>query len=159
MTQPNGDQVASSQGADQIVDPVCGMLVKAESSHRSLHGDQTVLFCSARCKAKFDSDPHAYLRDSGVRHEHAFSTEPIGSKWTCPMHSQIVRDAPGACPICGMALEPMTPSADRDPNPELADMTRRFWIGSALAAPVFVLEMGGHLLGGHLIAQQTSHWI
>jgi Cu+-exporting ATPase len=85
---------------------------------------------------------------------------PPGAKWTCPMHHEIVRDDPGACPICGMALEPMTPSADAGPNPELADMTRRFWIGLLFAVPVFVLEMGGHLFGWtHAIGAQTSNWI
>ncbi|MEQ1617973.1 MAG: copper-translocating P-type ATPase [Terricaulis sp.] len=83
-----------------------------------------------------------------------------GAKWTCPMHPQIVRDEPGACPICGMALEPATPSVEQAPNPELIDMTRRFWIASALTAPVFALEMGGHLFGWtHAIGAQTSHWI
>ena len=85
---------------------------------------------------------------------------PAGVKWTCPMHPQIVRDGPGACPICGMALEPMTPSAAQGPNPELADMTRRFWIGLLLTLPVFALEMGAHLFGwSHLIPRQTSNWI
>jgi P-type Cu+ transporter len=81
-------------------------------------------------------------------------------KWTCPMHPQIVRDGPGSCPICGMALEPMTPSAAQGPSPELADMTRRFWIGLALTLPVFALEMGAHVLGwAHFLPKQTNNWI
>jgi Cu+-exporting ATPase len=76
------------------------------------------------------------------------------------MHPEIVRDGPGACAICGMALEPMTPSNESGPNPELADMTRRFWVGLALAAPVFLIEMGGHLFGlPRWLDQQTSNWI
>jgi Cu+-exporting ATPase len=76
------------------------------------------------------------------------------------MHPEIVRDGPGSCPICGMALEPMTPSADAGPNPELADMTGRFWIALALTIPLFALEMGGHLFGWtHAIGSQTSNWI
>ena len=76
------------------------------------------------------------------------------------MHPEIVRDGPGSCPICGMALEPMTPSADSGPNPELVDMTRRFWVGAALAAPVLVLEMGRHLLGIDRIVPPTwNPWI
>ncbi len=76
------------------------------------------------------------------------------------MHPQIVRDGPGSCPICGMALEPMMPAAGSAPNPELADMTRRFWVGLALALPVLVLEMGGHLIDLHQwLDQQTSNWI
>ena len=96
-------------------------------------------------------------------HAHATAPEkdaPPGAKWTCPMHPEIVQDGPGSCPICGMALEPITPSADQGPNPELADMTRRFWIALALTAPVFILEMGGHLFGlPHFISQQQSDWI
>ena len=85
---------------------------------------------------------------------------PLGAKWTCPMHPEIVRDGPGACPICGMALEPMTPSAAEGPNPELADMTRRFWIGLVLTLPIFALEMGAHVLGlEHLLPKQTNNWI
>jgi Cu+-exporting ATPase len=76
------------------------------------------------------------------------------------MHPQIVRDDPGSCPICGMALEPVAPTAATGPNPELADMTQRFWIGLALTIPVFVLEMGGHLFGWtHMIGAQASNWI
>jgi P-type Cu+ transporter len=95
-------------------------------------------------------------------HTHAAqATEPQpGVKWTCPMHPQIVRDGPGSCPICGMALEPMTPSADGGPNPELVDMTRRFWIGAVLTLPVLALEMGAHLLGlADFIPKQTNNWI
>lgn len=93
-------------------------------------------------------------------HHHGTSAPkpaPPGAQWTCPMHPEIVRDGPGPCPICGMALEPMLPSAA--PNPELADMTRRLWIALALTAPVFILEMGQHLLGLHLVAQPLSNWI
>jgi Cu+-exporting ATPase len=88
------------------------------------------------------------------------SAAPAGAIWTCPMHPEIRRDAPGACPICGMALEPLNATADSGPNPELADMTRRLWIGLVLALPVFVLEMGGHLAGGTMqLERQTSNWI
>ncbi|MES1157282.1 MAG: copper-translocating P-type ATPase [Alphaproteobacteria bacterium] len=90
----------------------------------------------------------------------AAAPAPAGVKWTCPMHPQIVRDGPGFCPICGMALEPMTPSASESENPELRDMTRRFRVGLALAAPVVVLEMGGHLAGlNHVIPKLVSNWI
>jgi Cu+-exporting ATPase len=80
--------------------------------------------------------------------------------YTCPMHPQIRHKGPGRCPICGMALEPLN-AADADgPNPELVDMTRRFWIGLVVALPVFLLEMGGHLFNlHHLIAPQISVWV
>ncbi|HRP09761.1 MAG TPA: copper-translocating P-type ATPase [Terricaulis sp.] len=104
----------------------------------------------------------AHCHNGHGHHGHgaaAAKPAPPGVKWTCPMHPEIVREGPGACPICGMALEPMLPSADAGPNPELADMTRRFWIALALTAPVFVLEMGQHLFGLHLVAQPLSNWI
>mgnify|MGYP000869384315 CR=1 FL=1 len=83
------------------------------------------------------------------------------TEWTCPMHPEIRRPGPGACPICGMALEPVSVSLDDGPSPELRDMTRRFWIGLALSVPVLALEMGGHLFGfiGDLVSSQTSNWI
>jgi Cu+-exporting ATPase len=85
---------------------------------------------------------------------------PAGTIYTCPMHPEIRQEGPGTCPICGMALEPDIVSLDDTPNPELADMTRRFWIGSLLATPVVVLEMGGHLVGGHgLLEPALSNWI
>ena len=84
------------------------------------------------------------------------ATAPNGAVYTCPMHPQVRQAGPGACPICGMALEPETVTADSGPNPELIDMTRRFWGGLALAAPVFVIEMGGHLLGRMLLPAPPS---
>jgi len=84
---------------------------------------------------------------------------PEGTIYTCPMHPQIRQIGPGACPICGMALEPVIATADAGPNPELADMRRRFWVGLALTLPVFVLEMGSHLLGRDLLAPQLSNYV
>jgi Cu+-exporting ATPase len=81
-------------------------------------------------------------------------------EYTCPMHAQIRQMGPGNCPICGMALEPVVATAEAGESPELRDMTRRFWVATALTAPVFALEMGGHLFNiHHLVAQQTSNWI
>src|SRR6266404_1189667 len=99
----------------------------------------------------------------GPHDHHASKPEaavPEGTIYTCPMHPQIRQIGPGSCPICGMALEPEVASLDAAPNPELADMTRRFWIGLVLSLPAVVLEMGGHLAGGHgLIDQSLSNWI
>src|ERR1051325_6599502 len=79
---------------------------------------------------------------------------------TCPMHPEVRQLGPGSCPICGMALEPGMPGADTGPHPQLADMTRRFWIGVGLAPPVVILEMGGHLFDWHgVIAPSTSNLI
>src|SRR5665213_675639 len=96
-----------------------------------------------------------------VETPHAASPAP-GAIYTCPMHPQIRQDGPGNCPICGMTLEPLVVTADAAPNDELADMTRRFWIGLALSLPVFVLEMGGHVpwLGlHHIVPELLSTWI
>src|SRR5690554_1322134 len=84
-----------------------------------------------------------------------------GAIWTCPMHPEVRQDDPGSCPICGMGLEPMTVTRDSAPSPELADMTRRFWIGLVLTLPVFVLEMGGHVFPAlfDLVPMRTSIWI
>ena len=98
-------------------------------------------------------------------HAHA-AAKPVAkgdqgqAEYTCPMHPQVRQMGPGNCPICGMALEPVLATAESGESPELRDMTKRFWIGSALTAPVFALEMGGHLFNiHHLIAQQTSNWV
>ena len=139
------------------IDPVCGMRVNPlTTGHRSENRGQPVYFCSAGCKTKFELDPPRYLNKS----EEPEAPVKPGAIYTCPMHPQIRQVGPGACPICGMALEPDLITADSGPNPELADMTRRFWIALVLTAPVFVLEMGGHF-GGlmKLISTQTSHWV
>ena len=106
---------------------------------------------------------------SGSNHQHhhhapvgktAAPADPGQAEYTCPMHPEVRQSGPGHCPICGMALEPVLATAGQGESPELRDMTKRFWIGTALALPVFVLEMGGHLANlGHLIGQQRSNWI
>lgn len=132
--------------ATKVLDPVCGMTVNpATSKHRFEHHGETFHFCSAGCRTKFAADPAKYLAK-----EKASEPEmPAGTIYTCPMHPEVRQVGPGSCPICGMALEPEVASLDTGPNPELADMTRRFWIGGALALPAVVLEMGGHLAGPH----------
>jgi Cu+-exporting ATPase len=137
-------------------DPVCGMTVDpATSTHRAEHGAQTYHFCSADCRAKFVADPGHYA--SPVQ---AAPAIPAGTIYTCPMHPEIRQIGPGACPICGMTLEPATASRDPGPNAELVDMTRRFRICLVPTLMVFVLEMGGHLAGAEMpIAGQTSNWI
>src|SRR5476649_1553324 len=127
-----------------VIDPVCGMTVDpATAKHRADYRGHTYYFCAAGCRTKFIADPQKYL---GKR-----EPEPVaeGATYTCPMHPEIRQIGPGACPICGMALEPEMPTAETGPNAELIDMTRRFWIGGALSLPVVVLEMGGHLVGPH----------
>jgi len=145
-----------ADGNAKVRDPVCGMSVDpATSRYRFDYRGETFHFCSAGCQTKFAADPQKYLDQSRPK-----AAVPEGTIYTCPMHPQIRQVGPGNCPICGMALEPEVASLDTPPNPELVDMTRRFWIGLALAVPPVVLEMGGHLVGGHgLIDQTLSNWI
>ena len=128
----------------------------ATSKHRFDHHGETFHFCSAGCRTKFAADPAKYLaKDKAPEPE-----MPAGTIYTCPMHPEIRQVGPGSCPICGMALEPEVASLETGPNPELADMTRRFWIGGAMALPAVVLEMGGHLAGPHNWIDPTlSNWI
>ena len=144
-----------AHGAPGVRDPVCGMMVDpAKTPHHAVHDGREVHFCSAGCRAKFVADPAHYL---GARPE--VPATPPGTAFTCPMHPEIRQVGPGSCPICGMALEPVVVTADSGPNPELQDMTGRFWIGLALALPVFVLEMGQHLTGIDLVPPRMSAWI
>jgi Cu+-exporting ATPase len=143
--------------ASGVIDPVCGMTVDPHKTpHRHTHHGRPYYFCSAGCRTKFAADPAKYL--SGK--DKAPEAVAEGTIYTCPMHPEVRQIGPGACPICGMALEPEIATADAGSNPELADMTRRFWIGLALTIPVFVLEMGAHLFGAHAwIGQTLSNWL
>jgi Cu+-exporting ATPase len=147
-----------SMDAGTAKDPVCGMTVKSTTAHRTMHDGHEVLFCSARCKEKFEANPAQYTKHA----DHAPAVAPpagaTASKYTCPMHPEIVRDGPGSCPICGMALEPMMPSLDDGPDPELRDMTRRFWMSAAFTLPLVILVMG-EMLGLRLVGARTRVWI
>ena len=139
-----------------LKDPVCGMTVKPDSPHRLEHQGVVYLFCCGGCQAKFRADPDRYLAvsyDSPATAERAPAAS--GAKYTCPMHTEIVRDGPGDCPICGMALEPVAPSLEEEESPEYALMRRRFWVSLALTVPLFVLAMG-EMIFGHALAMQLS---
>jgi Cu+-exporting ATPase len=137
-------------------DPVCGMLVEiASAKFRHRLGDSTYYFCSQGCLDKFKADPDRYLNPSAI----APSEVAEGAVWTCPMHPEIRRDSPGACPICGMALEPMEPTLDEGPNPELVDMTRWLWVSAALTLPILVLVMAADLFGIELLPMRISVWV
>ena len=132
---------ASPDDYIEAKDPVCGMTVqRASARYMTRHDGQRFYFCSQHCQTRFEASPEEHL---GPRSEP--EPAPAGVKYTCPMDPEIIRDEPGDCPICGMALEPMMPSADAGPNPELADFKRRLWIGAPLGFATLVLEMGGHL--------------
>ncbi|MEO3997809.1 heavy metal translocating P-type ATPase [Mesorhizobium sp. CAU 1732] len=120
-------------------DPVCGMQVdRASAKHFTRHEGTGFYFCSAGCKAKFEAEPAKYLGDRPPP-----EPMPQGTQYTCPMHPEIVRDKPGSCPLCGMALEPMgVPTGDEGPNPELIDFTRRLWVSALLSVPLLIIAMG-----------------
>ncbi len=141
-------------------DPVCGMSVVpgASKGGRHVHDGVTYDFCSVKCREKFAADPQKYLAPVPV------SAAPVaaGSKYTCPMHPEIIRDAPGSCPICGMALEPVTVSLTDEPNPELLDMSRRFWVGLALSVPLLFLAMSDLIPGQpvqRLLGEKLVGWL
>jgi Cu+-exporting ATPase len=140
-----------------VHDPVCKMSVDPQTAkYSSQHVDKTWYFCSSGCQSKFDNNPEKFLNEENEQ------TEPVaaGTMFTCPMHPEVRQQVPGECPICGMSLEPEEVSLDDGPSEELADMTRRFWIGLALALPVFLIEMGGHLFKiDHIVSPQISNWI
>ncbi|RUW62667.1 heavy metal translocating P-type ATPase [Mesorhizobium sp. M7A.F.Ca.US.008.03.1.1] len=139
-------------------DPVCGMSVdRATARHFARHEGQGFYFCSAACQAKFEAEPQKYLGDRP-----APQPMPKGTQYTCPMHPEIIRDKPGSCPICGMALEPMgVPTGEEGPNPELVDFTRRLWVSAVLSVPLLIIAMApmiGLTFEG-LVEDRTKVWI
>jgi Cu+-exporting ATPase len=144
-----------------VKDPVCGMDVDPDAAAGSFDFQgQTYSYCSKGCLEKFRADPARYVGDhNGVAiHPHAADPLPSGTLYTCPMHPEIVQEGPGSCPKCGMALEPLVPTEDDGPNHELIDMTRRFWVSTALTVPLFVLAMGEMVLGRPLFSGHASLW-
>jgi Cu+-exporting ATPase len=154
-------------------DPVCGMSVdpgkaKATAEHAGKH----YYFCSVGCGAKFKATPEKFLSPkptivggssqligiavapkamsagAGI----PSSTEKV--EYTCPMHPEVIQDVPGACPICGMALEPLVVTETEPRNPELDSMTRRFWVSAAFTAPILVLAMSDIIFGFN-----SSKWL
>jgi P-type Cu+ transporter len=176
-----------------VKDPVCGMDVDpVHAAASSQHHGQTTYFCSTHCKTKFDANPAAYAGDAkplaavapapagatyvcpmdpevrqdrpgacpkcGMALEPELVSAPATKiEWTCPMHPQIVRDAPGSCPICGMALEPRTIQREDD-NPELREMSRRFWISAVLTVPLVAFAMLRHMPGLDVIPHGLMPW-
>lgn len=157
MTKSSHGEAPKSSSGPTATDPVCGMAVDPEkTAHHATFKGVEHHFCSAGCKSKFVADPEKFIGKAKAATEAA----PQGTIYTCPMHPQIRQSGPGNCPICGMSLEPETVTAESGPSPELADMTRRFWVAVVLSLPVFTLEMGGHLFDLHaLISGHLSNWI
>ena len=175
-----------------VVDPVCGMTVDpAKAAGSSTYDGTTYYFCSTGCKTKFDANPRQYLgakkaaalapapkgtvyicpMDPEVRQDHPGACPKCGmalepdvpaavtkTQWTCPMHPEVLQDHPGSCPKCGMALEPRTVTLD-EKNPELRDMTIRFWVSTVLTLPLVVFAMLRHLKAGHdLLGHDLLVW-
>jgi Cu+-exporting ATPase len=159
------------------VDPVCGMQVDpATSKHVLEHEGARYAFCCAGCLNKFKADPkqytakpaaccggHGHGHGNGHGHKHAPASHPTlvaGARYTCPMHPEVLRDGPGDCPLCGMALVPIAGAGETDDS-ELRDLARRLWIGIALSAPLFLLAMapmvGFHELFG--LQPKVRGWI
>src|SRR5262245_24496970 len=156
-----GDEAAGGSH----IDPVCGMTVDPATAAGSfIYAGHEYYFCSRHCLEKFKANPAAYVGQARkAEHPHpgplpkgagAIAGGATGTKYTCPMHTEIVQDGQGTCPKCGMALEPMEPTAEEGPDPELLDMQRRFWIGAALTLPIFAIAMAGLLPWTAL-----QHWL
>lgn len=191
MTDHKEHLPMSTQESSTALDLVCGMTVRTTTQHRYTYQHKEYYFCSPGCKTKFAANPEKYLAVASPKshdshkfhssHESAPIAQPscphcavpakpvsaeIAAKakeWTCPMHPEIIRNAPGTCPICGMALEPMTFEAgEEEENPELVDMSRRFWISLVLAVPLLIVAMG-HMIPAlnfeSVISSTTMQWI
>ena len=147
------------------LDPVCGMTVDPDRAAGAYeYKGQTYYFCSTHCLHRFRDNPESFLNKTAPQ-PIGITRQPKpapGQKYTCPMHPEIIRDAPGSCPICGMALEPLTVSLEDEKNPELIDMTRRFWVAVVLSIPVFVLGMSDLIPSQpvqQLIPMRTLAWV
>ena len=148
-------------------DPVCGMSVDpATAEYRCDHDGTTYFFCAAGCRTKFAADPMRYLGPVGAAADRAGRAQrarlqeaPPGATYICPMDPEVRQEGPGICPICGMTLEPEQPSVEAEPNLELIDMKRRLWFAMALAIPLAVLDMGGHVYQPEWLTPQLSRWI
>ncbi|MCJ7630353.1 MAG: HAD-IC family P-type ATPase, partial [Longimicrobiales bacterium] len=153
-------------GHENHRDPVCGMTVPFDSSLHHRHQGKVHFFCSDSCLDRFREDPAQFLEPDEVAPNEPKEAEPKaalhGSEYTCPMHPEIVKEGPGSCPICGMALEPRTVSLDAEENLELVDMRRRFWVSAGLTIPILAITMGMYLPGGspleRLFRPETLGW-
>ncbi|RFB78586.1 heavy metal translocating P-type ATPase [Methylovirgula sp. 4M-Z18] len=151
----HGHQHGQTPSADTVKDPICGMQVDpAQTKHKTSHAGETFYFCSAGCKAKFEADPVRYLQPAAAK---PVAEQPAGTIYTCPMHPEIEQVGPGTCPLCGMALEPLMPTAEAEDTSELDDFKRRFWWCLPLSAAVFILAMAGDRIG--LVTPQAQSWI
>ena len=139
-----------------VTDPVCNMRIDpAHAAGSSEYQGQTIYFCCAVCKQKFDASPEAYL---GAAKPAPAGPAPAGTMYVCPMHPEVRSDKPGACPKCGMALEPELITAIEEENPELKDMSRRLWISVVLTAPLVVFAMTRHIARLNWYSHDLLRW-
>ena len=160
---------AAHTAHEPALDPVCGMTVDPDRAAGSFeYNGKTYYFCSTHCLHRFRENPESFLNKTTAPQTIGITRQPkpapghVAQKYTCPMHPEIIRDGPGSCPICGMALEPVSVSLDDQKNPELVDMTRRFWVAVILTIPVFVLGMSDLIPGQPLqrvIPMSTLAWV
>jgi P-type Cu+ transporter len=142
----SGDRNLQVRAEPREIDPVCGMKVAADSPVREQYAGEAYLFCGERCRAKFRQSPRSFVAGEG-------SPAKVESRfYTCPMHPEIRRPGPGTCPICGMALEPVRASLIEQADPELVDMTRRFWVSAVLTMPLVALAMSDLIPGFSLMS-------
>ncbi len=146
-----------------VIDPVCGMEVdEREAAGSATHDGRPYYFCSVHCVARFREDPGAFVGSGAKETPRADAGAALGATWTCPMHPDVVRDAPGPCPVCGMALEPRAVTLEPEESPELVDMTRRFRASLVLTVPLVVLAMARHAPGhplDHVASPRTLSWV
>ncbi|MFO0667435.1 MAG: heavy metal translocating P-type ATPase [Polyangiaceae bacterium] len=150
VTTKPGPPPPPNQSGESHKDPVCGMNVSPErAKHIHKHAGETYYFCNPKCLDKFKADPARYLEPPPRQEVPAMHTGVVADarEYTCPMHPEVLQVGPGSCPLCGMALEPVEISAEEEENPELAQMSRRFWVALPLAAVVFVLGMSEMIPG------------
>jgi len=156
MTHAHDHPGATATDAGTVRDPVCGMMVDpATTPHLARHDGNDYVFCSDGCRRRFIADPQRYLAaPAGV-----VKPAPAGTRYTCPMHPEIVQDGPGSCPLCGMALEPAMPSLEDDENPELTDFRRRFWWSLPLSVATMALAMLAMTPVLHGLSPDLRVWI
>ena len=144
------------------IDPVCHMEIEEEDSVGTAEFDGvTYYFCAESCLERFKANPSQFLGSESHGEPPPVAADGQAVQYTCPMDPEIVRDGPGACPICGMALEPKLITLESGPNPELTDMTRRFVIAAVLTAPVLLLTMADMVRGGALMMEHATllNWV
>lgn len=166
-----GGHGPSEPNPNAVRDPVCGMWVDPKTAADSYRfRDRTYYFCRSHCRTRFETDPDLYLGSpeppaapatgSGTPEVEEHHRQP--ASYTCPMHPEVLADRPGACPLCGMALEPRAVSLEEPDNPELSDMSSRFRISLVLTLPIFLLAMSEMIGGGSLLPHrlvEVSAWI